>query len=171
MGMAGYLIHKDEGNSISVLFCELSAHSGLSARMVLYEDEACQNTIMDILITEASVCCDIVGINCSCFIVDSHHFASQTPSERKLWLRALSNVKVKIQNRAPEATEEELEHFRISIREHIAAVEATAEPRIVSDPLLTRCSRKSLQPVGAGDVDMPNAPSLHDFSYSSKPKS
>merc|ERR1712157_365914 len=115
---------------------------GSSARMVLYEDDACQNIVIDILITESSVCCDVVGINCSCFIVDSHHFASQTPSERKLWLRALSNVKVKIQNRAPEPTNEELLDYRVSIREHIAALEATLEPRIVTDALLTRCSRK-----------------------------
>merc|ERR1719199_1405691 len=101
--LQGYLIHRDDARSVSVLFCELRAHDGKSA------------------------CCEIVGINCSCFVVDCHHFASQTPSERKLWLRALSNVKVKIQNRAPEPTEEELQHYRTSIREHIAALEATLE--------------------------------------------
>merc|ERR1712039_1120970 len=161
--MAGYLIHRDDGNSISVLFVELCAHQGSSARLVLYENDLCENPIMDVLITESSVCCDVVGINCSCFIVDCHHFASQTPSERKLWLRALSNVKVKIQNRAPEPTDEEIQHYRVSVREHIAALEATLEPSIVSDALLTRCARKSMQPVGHGDVDMPTAPSAHDF--------
>merc|ERR1712050_75633 len=105
---------------------------------VLYENELCSHPVIDILITESSVYCDVVGINCSCFIVDCHHFASQTPSERKLWLRALSNVKVKIQNRAPEPTANEIEHYRVSIQEHITAVAATAEPRIVTDPLLTR---------------------------------
>lgn len=161
--MAGYLLHRDDGNSISVLFCELNAHCGSSARLVMYENKYCESEIMDILITESSVCCDVVGINCSCFIIDSHQFASQTPSERKLWLRALSNVKVKIQNRAPEPTEEELQHYRTSIREHIFALEATLEPRIVTDALLTRCSRKTLRPVGPGDVDMPTAPSSNDF--------
>merc|ERR1711920_734270 len=107
-------------------------------------NELCNNPVIDILITEASVCCDVVGINCSCFIVDCHHFASQTPSERKLWLRALSNVKVKIQNKAPDPTEEELEYYRSSIREHIVALEATLEPRIVNDALLARCPRKAL---------------------------
>merc|ERR1712060_820235 len=102
---------------------------------VLYENETCDSQVTDVHVTEASVCCDVVGINCSCFIVDSHHFASQTPSERKLWLRALSNVKVKIQNRAPEPTDDELRHYRVSIREHIAALKATMEPRIVSDAL------------------------------------
>merc|ERR1719296_437540 len=141
--MAGYLIHRDDSSSISVLFCELNAHLGCTAKLVLYENEYCECPLMDIHITESSVCCDVVGINCSCFIVDNHHFASQTPSERKLWLRALSNVKVKIQNRAPDPTNEELEHYRSSIREHIAALEATLEPRIVNDALLARCPRKA----------------------------
>merc|ERR1719343_1415874 len=102
----------------------------------MYENEFCENPIMDILITESSVCCDIVGINCSCFVVDCHHFAAQTPSERKLWLRALSNVKVKIQNRAPEPDEKELAYYRNSIREHIYAMEVTQQPRISQDALL-----------------------------------
>lgn len=166
--MAGYLIHRDDGNSISVLFCELHAHSGSSARLVLYENELCESPIMDILITEASVCCDVVGINCSCFIVDCHHFASQTPSERKLWLRALSNVKVKIQSQAPEPSEEELRHYRTSIRENIAALQATLEPRIVNHALLARCSRKTLRPVGQGDMDLPTAPTAEDMQSSGK---
>jgi len=161
--LAGYLIHRDDAGSISVLFCELHAHKGESARFVLYENELCYNPIMDIIITESSVCCDIVGINCSCFVIDCHHFASQTPSERKLWLRALSNVKVKIQNRAPEPTEEELQHYRDSIREHIVAMQATQEPRISSDPLLARCSRKSLHTVGDGDLEPPAAPPADDM--------
>merc|ERR1719203_1564039 len=99
---------------------------------------------MSVLISESSVCCDIVGINCTCFVIDGHHFAAQSPSERKLWLRALSNVKVKIQNRAPDPSNEELEHYRSSIREHISALEATLEPRIVNDALLARCARKPL---------------------------
>jgi len=89
--MAGYLIHRDDSSTISVLFCELNAHQGTCAKLVLYENELCESAILEIHITESSVCCDVVGINCSCFIVDCHHFASQTPSERKLWLRALSN--------------------------------------------------------------------------------
>lgn len=161
--LAGYLIHRDDAGSLSVLFCELHAHKGDSARFVLYENELCRNPIMDLIITESSVCCDIVGINCSCFVIDSHHFASQTPSERKLWLRALSNVKVKIQNRAPDPDNEELLSYRESIREHILAIQATQEPRISSDPLLARCSRKSLHTVGDGDLEPPAAPPHDDM--------
>jgi hypothetical protein len=161
--LAGYLIHRDDAGSISVLFCELHAHKEELARFVLYENQTCATPIMDIIITESSVCCDIVGINCSCFVVDSHHFASQTPSERKLWLRALSNVKVKIQNKAPQPTDDELQYYRDSIREHILAMQATQEPRISSDPLLNRCSRKSLHVVGDGDLEPPAAPPADDI--------
>lgn len=152
--MAGYLIHKEDSTSISVLFCELQAHHGDSARMVLYENEFCDtHPVITIHITEGSVCCDLVGINCSCFVVDNHHFASQTPSERKLWLRALSNMKVKVQNRAPEPDAEELEHYRAAIREHIKAIEDTLESRIApGDPLLQRRPRASKAEVPSKSV-------------------
>lgn len=96
------------------------------------------------MFNESSVCVDIVGINCSCFVLDCHTFASQTPSERKLWLRAISNVKVKTQNGAPEPTKDELLYYRSSIREHIDTVRAIVEPRIVSDPLLARCPKSAI---------------------------
>lgn len=161
--VAGCLIHRDDASSISVLYCELHAHLGNSARFVLYENGYCQHPIMDIIVNESSVCCDIVGINCSCFVIDNHHFASQTPSERKLWLRALSNVKVKIQNKAPDPNDEDIEHYRESVREYIRGLEATLEPRISGDALLQRCGRKSLQPVGGGDMDPPPSAPSDDF--------
>lgn len=160
--VAGYLIHRDDASSISVLYCELQAHTGSSARFVLYENDLCQNPIMDIIITDSSVCCDIVGINCSCFVVECHHFASRTPSERKLWLRALSNVKVKIQNKAPPPSDEDLEHYRQSIREHITTMLASVEPMITTNALLVRAARKSFQTVGDGDLEPPIAPTPED---------
>lgn len=161
--MAGYLIHRDDAGSVSVLFCELHAHWEDQARFVLYENELCTNPIMDILITNASVCCDVVGINCSCFNIDHHYFAAQTPSERKLWLRALSNVKVKLQNHAPSPDAEALRYYREAIREHIRAVEAVLEPRISSDALLQLAPRKAIQIVGDGDLEPPTAPPMDDF--------
>lgn len=136
--LAGYLIHRDTARSVSVVFCELQAHSGSSARLAIYEDATCSTELVHLDITEASSCMDVSGINCSFFIIDGHHFASQTPSERKLWLRALSNVKIKVGNLAPEPTPMELEAYRSSIREHICALENAPEARIAAgDPLLT----------------------------------
>lgn len=143
--MAGYLIHRDDLSSVSVLFCELQAHEGETAKFVMYENDLCESRVMHVSVTESTACCDIVGINCCCFFIDCHHFASQTPSERKLWLRALSNVKVKIQNRAPPPTDGELDHYREGIREHITAIKSMLEPRISSDALLVLGNRRQAQ--------------------------
>eukprot|EP00404_Azadinium_spinosum_P021626 CAMPEP_0180621866 /NCGR_PEP_ID=MMETSP1037_2-20121125/35378_1 /TAXON_ID=632150 /ORGANISM="Azadinium spinosum, Strain 3D9" /LENGTH=169 /DNA_ID=CAMNT_0022642073 /DNA_START=307 /DNA_END=812 /DNA_ORIENTATION=- len=143
--------------TVSVVYCELSAHLGStsSARMVLYENDRCETVIGEIAVTESSPCVDIVGINCSCFVVDRQYFASQTPSERKLWLRTLSNVKVKIQNRAPDPDEEELRHFRAAIRENVAELEAFFDKKTMTgDALLTRCPRRKKQLVRPGDGAM-----------------
>jgi hypothetical protein len=134
--VAGYLVHRDDGGSISVLFCELRAQTDHVASLALYENENCDCPIDEISISESSVCCDIVGINCSCFVVDTHHFASPTPSERKVWLRAISNIKVKIRNREPEPTMAAIIHYRDSIREHISQMEATADSKICCTALL-----------------------------------
>lgn len=160
--MAGYLIHRDDAGSVSVLFCELQAHLGNRAKFVMYENEHCINPVMDINIVDATDYSDIVGINCSCFIIDGQHFAAQTPSDRKLWLRALSNVKVKIQNEAPPPTEEEIWYYRDSIREHIRAVEDTAGPQLSPQALLERGPWKSLQVEGIGDTE-PTSPSCEDI--------
>eukprot|EP00930_Biecheleria_cincta_P035728 TRINITY_DN24558_c0_g1_i2.p1 TRINITY_DN24558_c0_g1~~TRINITY_DN24558_c0_g1_i2.p1 ORF type:complete len:419 (-),score=73.15 TRINITY_DN24558_c0_g1_i2:30-1196(-) len=148
--MAGYLIHRDDAETVMVVYCELQAPSSDVAALVVYENELCQRVVMEICICETSVCQDVVGINCSCFMVDSHQFASQSPSERKLWLRALSNMKVKLQNKAPVPSGEELWHYRAAIREHIAALEATQEARIVKDALLREVRKKDEASVASG---------------------
>lgn len=138
--LAGYLVHRDDTSSVSVLYCELRAQTSVCAELVMYENELCQVPVHQIAISESSICSDIIGINCTCFVVNTHHFASQTPSERKLWLRAISNVKVKLQNCAPDPTEEELQHYRKAIRGSIDAIEATLEPTLNSQALLTAYS-------------------------------
>lgn len=162
--MAGHLIHRDNAGSVSVLFCELQAHDGDSAQLVMYENEHCHAPIMEVRIKDTTPCCDMVGINCSCFVVDCHCFAAQTPSERKLWLRTLSNVKVKLLNRAPPPGDEELRIYRKAIGEHILAVKASLDlSRTSQDALLALGPRKCMQTVGDGDVEPPSAPSLDDF--------
>merc|ERR1712216_948205 len=123
---------------------------------------------MDIVIVAASVCCDVVGINYSSFMIDSHHFSTHNPSERKLWLRALSNVKVKLQNRAPDPTPEELEYFRGEIRQYINTTQTIMDPRISKEALLKKACQRSMNVVGNGDEDvLPAAPTPEDFRISS----
>mmetsp|Transcript_30371 Transcript_30371/g.66508 ORF Transcript_30371/g.66508 Transcript_30371/m.66508 type:complete len:439 (-) Transcript_30371:25-1341(-) len=118
--MAGYLLHSDGGSVASVLYCELHPQSSDgTAKLVLYENELCEEHVVDVYITERSCCSEKVGIDCACFSVEDHLFSSRTLPERRLWLRAISNLKVKLQNRAPSPTQEELVHYRIAIQEHI----------------------------------------------------
>jgi hypothetical protein len=141
--MAGYLIHHDDLSVASVLYCELHPQNEDQAKLVLYENELCQSPVMDIYISERSICCEKVGINCSCFCIEDHQFSTRTLSERKLWLRAISNVKVKLQNRAPSPSCEDLKHYRMAIKEHISTIKATLEGHAPMDALLQRNPRKS----------------------------
>lgn len=140
--LAGFLIRRIDMWNICVVFAELQAQSGEEAKLRLYEDETCSNVVAGdpVIITECSMCCDAVGINCSCFLIDGHHFAARSPSERKLWLRALSNLKVKLQNQEPAPSDEELYHFRNAIREQIWQLDAISEARIAPNPLLRKSS-------------------------------
>lgn len=146
--MAGYLIHHDDVSAVSVLYCELHPQTGDQAKLVLYENELCQLPVMEIYLTDRSICCEKVGINCSCFCIEDHHFSSRTLSERKLWLRAISNVKVKLQNRAPMPSLDELGHYRAAIKEHIHTIKATFEGQTPMDALLQRIPRKSFKALG-----------------------
>lgn len=157
--MAGYLIHHDDLSVASVLYCELHPQSEDQAKLVLYENEGCQAPVMDIYISERSICCEKVGINCSCFCIEDHQFSTRTLSERKLWLRAISNVKVKLQNRAPAPTGEDLKHYRSAIKEHISTIKATLEGHAPMDALLQRNPRKSYHSsiMDVGPITFPSA--------------
>eukprot|EP00747_Dinoflagellata_sp_TGD_P165693 gnl/TRDRNA2_/TRDRNA2_187344_c0_seq1.p1 gnl/TRDRNA2_/TRDRNA2_187344_c0~~gnl/TRDRNA2_/TRDRNA2_187344_c0_seq1.p1 ORF type:complete len:412 (-),score=77.98 gnl/TRDRNA2_/TRDRNA2_187344_c0_seq1:150-1385(-) len=141
--MAGYLIHHDDLSDISVLYCELHPQADDQARLVLFENELCQTPVMYIFLTERSICCEKVGINCSCFCIEDHQFSSRTLAERKLWLRAISNVKVKLQNKAPSPSKEDLMHYRQAIKEHINTMQSTLESQAPMDALLQRNPRKT----------------------------
>merc|ERR1719271_802792 len=143
----------------SVVYVELHPQQESTAKLVLYENELCKEKILDIYLTERSICCEKVGINCSCFCVEDHNFSTRTLSERKLWLRAISNVKVKLQNRAPSPTCEDLKHYRLAIKEHISTIKATLEGHAPMDALLQRNPRKSYHATGILDGGLGAFPS------------
>lgn len=134
--LAGYLIHQDQPSCISVLYCELQAHWDGRAYLAFYENELCTEKVMKMPITQDSSYVEILGINCSCFSIGNHHFSARTQSERKLWLRGISNVQVKLRTRAPNPTQNQLAAFRASVKEHIHRVECTSDFQISSEPLL-----------------------------------
>mmetsp|Transcript_14412 Transcript_14412/g.41061 ORF Transcript_14412/g.41061 Transcript_14412/m.41061 type:complete len:379 (-) Transcript_14412:20-1156(-) len=146
--MAGYLAYRDDDSVASVLFAELHPHSEDKAKLAFYDNEFCLTPVMDVYITERSLCCEKMGINCSCFSIGEYQFSTRTQAERKLWLRAISNLKVKIQHRAPSPTDEDLGHYRLAIEEYIASIRANLG-HVPMDALLQCHLQKLCVPYGA----------------------
>jgi len=136
--MAGYLVHFDSCFTVSILYCELHPQDEDCARLVLYQNERCLVTVQEMFVTERSICCEKIGINCSCFSVEDHQFSARSLSERKLWLRAISNLKVKLQNRAPSPEDEDLSNYREAIREHVSKLQDSCDSHMLTDALLQR---------------------------------
>jgi len=114
--LAGYLVLCDD-QGVTLLYCELHSHCDGATVFAAYEDELCSAQVVRIGINIQTAVSERVGVDCSCFSVDGYHFTTRTCSEKALWLRAISNVKVKIRHCAPNPTPEDLVHFRASITE------------------------------------------------------
>mmetsp|Transcript_37047 Transcript_37047/g.104525 ORF Transcript_37047/g.104525 Transcript_37047/m.104525 type:complete len:497 (-) Transcript_37047:44-1534(-) len=136
--MAGYLIHHTSKSVVTVLYGELHPHCAVSykAKMAFYENELCQKIILVIPISAGTVCVGKIGVECTCFCVDGYEFSTRTSSERTLWLRAISNLKVKLTHEAPTPSDKEIAHYRQAIEEHIASNKQTTELHSKVDPLL-----------------------------------
>lgn len=124
--LAGYLLlREDENASISVPYVELHAHCEGFARLAFYNDESCDRLILALPVTQKTRIFERAGEDCSCFAVDGHSFCARSVQERQVWLRALSNVKVKLANEAPDPSPADLEAFREAVRERLEEIEAT----------------------------------------------
>lgn len=142
--LAGYLVHMNSGNTMSVYFCELHAQRGASAHVAVYENHECNTWIKDIPFDEHTACDEAVGINSSCFFLGKTWLAAQSPALRKLWIRAIDNLKVKIRHGAPEPSDDELPHHREAIKQQAISIEAANDQGILpdSDALINRCSSR-----------------------------
>jgi len=114
--LAGYML-MCEKEAVSVVYCELHTHWDGAAKFVTYEDEYCDTPLLHVSMGVHTSITERVGVDCSCFSVDGHHFSTRTFSEKSLWLRAISNVKVKIRHGAGNPSDDELVHYRRSINE------------------------------------------------------
>ncbi|CAK9096028.1 unnamed protein product [Durusdinium trenchii] len=155
--MAGYLVHYDDCFTASVLYCELHVNRQDHARFIFYEDETCAHQLSEMYVTERSICCEKIGINCSCFSVEEHQFSARSLAERKLWLRAISNLKVKLQNGAPPPSEQEVCHYRAAIKEHVAKIHGLYDGLhsvggLQTDALLQRAAAPAWQDLTWGDA-------------------
>lgn len=125
--LAGYLLLYDEAG-VSLVYGELHAHWDTGAGFAAYEDETCLVQVVHLVIDMHTCVSERVGIDCSCFSLGDHNFAVRTCSEKMLWLRAISNVKVKLRHWASNPTPADLRNYRSSIREH-----ARGLPRPLTD--------------------------------------
>lgn len=136
--VAGYLLMCDD-DGVSLIYAELHGHSDGSAAWVCYENEGCVNQVMRLNIRLESHVSERVGIDCSCFGFDTHHFSARTAAEKQLWLRAISNVKVKLRHGAPNPSAQDLHHYRSSIQ----TIANTINERCVAEPAPPMLPRKT----------------------------
>lgn len=127
--LASYLLLRGPssgtGGSVetSAPYCELHAHYQGFAKLVMYEDENCTRHFFTMQINGNVRLFEREGISCCSFSVDGRSFCARSPQERQLWIRALTNVKVKLQNNAPDPDSTELTMIRQAVLERIVHVE------------------------------------------------
>jgi len=158
--MAGYLLRCVVGNNVSLVYCELHAYSGGEAHLAIYKDEWCEREHASLQLTDQTIVSTRKGSYCTVFGVDQNRFCARTREEKELWLRAVSNIKVKLMFDAPDPTSQELAVFRAAILERIVNLEEThdnaqgAENSCVSsrEPLLPSVPRPPTPCSPEGDV-------------------
>jgi len=118
--MAGYLLlQSGAAGMVSVFYCELQAYCNGRSSLALYKDEWCEQQVTEIPILDAVAIGSCDGVYCTIFAVEHHRFCARTVSEKELWLRAVTNVKVKLMFSAPDPTNEELAVFREAVHERV----------------------------------------------------
>lgn len=195
--MAGYLLFSDPVGTIRMVYVEVHPPGDGKARIALYDDTRhtsalCQEALLD----ARTACYEKVGYDCSCFCVGALQLSARTVFERQLWLRAVSNLKVKLQNRGARPGPEELSKWREAINEHIrengaklqnrfhlSDHRATSAARHCADgpeglalahtaeklrgtPLLRRCAPQLVRPAGDSDLPRPESRLVPNSSLS-----
>merc|ERR1712151_823613 len=123
----------------------------MGARLTIYKDEWCQQEVNCVHLAESSTVSTRKGAYCTVFGVDNYRFCARTREEKELWLRAVSNIKVKLMFEAPDPTDEELGIFRAAVNERVAELDETGEAML--PPLLATVSRASLSSPGGDRWD------------------
>eukprot|EP00930_Biecheleria_cincta_P090084 TRINITY_DN7941_c0_g2_i1.p1 TRINITY_DN7941_c0_g2~~TRINITY_DN7941_c0_g2_i1.p1 ORF type:complete len:472 (-),score=59.87 TRINITY_DN7941_c0_g2_i1:117-1532(-) len=116
--LAGYMLLYDD-LGVSMVYGELHVHSESTAGFAAYENESCMVQVVHLAIDTHTCVSERVGIDCSCFSLGDHHFSTRSCAEKMLWLRAISNVKVKLRHWAATPTDVELRHYRYAVRKQI----------------------------------------------------
>lgn len=165
--LAGYLLKIEPSKKVSLLYCELHAYSSGGSRLKVYQDEACDLEHKELFVTEESVVSTRKGDYCTIFAIDGTCFSARTPAEKDLWLRAVTNVKVKLMFSAPDPTDEEMQMIRSAVFARVQELNAIeicangASPSGKRDPLLPVAERQPVPVSLRGDMFHP-LPLLED---------
>lgn len=122
--LAGYLIREESHGIVSVPYCELHAHSGNSARFAMYEDSSCKRLESSLYIRAGNSLIASEKSESACFFLHGRNFSARSFAERKLWVKAIRNIRVKVQNHAPDPTLQELATWRRSVADCILAMDS-----------------------------------------------
>jgi len=148
--LAGYLMHQINEYALRLVYAVLYPQQGRIIRLALYEDMDCRLPfVAEVFITPRTSCYEKMGYKSCCFVVDTYHFAARSAFERRLWLRAMCNLKVKVQSQAPYPAHYELAQWRESIHDHILAHDPVPK-RQIEHPIFKRCAPPHISPL-AGD--------------------
>lgn len=123
--MAGYLLRAEQDGAASLVYCELQAYCRGSSQLVMYDNECCRHRDSSISLTGLTKVVDRMGVDSSLFSVGGLSFCARTVEEKRVWLRAITNVKVKILNGAPIPSEEDLAMFRSAVLERVVSLEVS----------------------------------------------
>mmetsp|Transcript_81824 Transcript_81824/g.227898 ORF Transcript_81824/g.227898 Transcript_81824/m.227898 type:complete len:488 (+) Transcript_81824:163-1626(+) len=117
--MASYLLQFGETDNVRVVYGELHSYVGGEASLTLYKDEWCDHEVVTVVISGTSIMSTRQGVYCTVFGIDELRFCARTREEKALWIRALSNIKVKLIFKAPDPDESEITVFRDAVKERV----------------------------------------------------
>jgi len=137
--IAGFLLLQMDAKILRPTYCVLYPQTTTYITWIMFDDETCtMPPLASIKIDPRTPCYEKMGHNSCAFVVDEYHFSARSSFERRIWLRALCNLKVKIQSAAPYPKNIELNNWRYAIQEHMDEVRApTCE---FEAPVFTRCA-------------------------------
>lgn len=144
--LAGYLLKCDK-HDVTLVYGELHAHWEGRSVFVAYEDEYCDTRILKLFLEVETMVSEHVAVDCGCFTLDCHHFATRTCSEKSLWLRAISNIKVKLRHSAHNPTLDDIHHYRMAVLECARSMAGPGGADVHRTPLLPR---RRLRPKASG---------------------
>ena len=81
----------------------VAAAGRLWTSQAMYKDQWCDSQVGCLSFGKTAIVSTRKGEFCSVFGIDSHRFCARTEAEKELWLRAVSNIKVKLMFEAPGA--------------------------------------------------------------------